>query len=68
MRAAIGFFSFLVPRGGFDFRTHRFVKTSLDKFKTLLGSDWLKKKNRLKTRLKKFRLLVGCGCLNALMT
>ena len=46
--AASGFFSFLVPRGGFVFKTHKFVKTNLDKFKDLLGSGWLKKKRRVK--------------------
>ena len=65
--AASGFFSFLVPSGGFDFKTHKFVKTNLDRFKALLESDWLKKKRRLKTRPKKLLFFVGFGCFRELI-
>jgi hypothetical protein len=51
--ATSGFFSFLVPSGGFDFKTHKFVKTNLDRFKALLESDWLKKKKKAKDSTKK---------------
>jgi hypothetical protein len=67
-RAAIGFFNFLVPRGGWVLRTHIFVKTNLDSAKDLAESACIKKKSNLKTVLKKPLLLLGCGCLSALMT
>ena len=67
-RAAIGFFNFLVPKGGWGFRTHVFVKTNLDSAKDLVESDCIKKKSNLKTVLKKLLFLLGCGCLSALIT
>ena len=65
-KAAIGFFSLLVPTGSAGLVTQVFMNTSFENASHLARSDWIKENSSLKITVKKRLCFKANGCLKTL--